>query len=175
MMKNEKLPINTVLLGDIAEVVKELPDNSVNCIVTSPPYFGLRDYQTSEWEGGDSGCDHKPGNQSRANGSTLTGGHNHGGHLLEGYKGEYCPKCGATRIDKQIGLEETPEEYVQKLVEIFRELKRVLRDDGTCWLNLGDSYSGNGNKTGEGEKRALQTETFHGGTAHLEQRLSFTG
>jgi DNA modification methylase len=61
---------------------------------------------------------------------------------MEGFKGNVCLKCGATRKDDQIGLEETPEEYVANLVEVFRELRRVLRDDGTCWLNLGDSYIG---------------------------------
>jgi DNA modification methylase len=72
--------------------MRTLPDKSVHCVITSPPYFGLRDY----------------------------------GH------------------DGQIGLEQTPDEYVAKLVEIFREARRVLRDDGTLWLNLGDSYSGSG-------------------------------
>ena len=71
-------------------MMRTLSDQSVNCCVTSPPYYGLRDY----------------------------------GH------------------DGQIGLEETPEAFVQKLVEVFREVKRVLRDDGTLWLNLGDSYNG---------------------------------
>lgn len=75
--------------GDCIEKLKELPEKSVNCCVTSPPYFGLRDY---------------------------------------GHEG-------------QIGLEPTPDEFVQKLVEVFREVKRVLRDDGTLWLNLGDSYA----------------------------------
>ena len=77
-----------ILNGDCIEMMRTLPEQSVNCCVTSPPYFGLRDY----------------------------------GH------------------DGQIGLEETPEAFVQKLVEVFREVKRVLRDDGTLWLNLGDSY-----------------------------------
>ncbi len=72
--------------------MKTLPEQSVNCCVTSPPYFGLRDY---------------------------------------GHEG-------------QIGLEETPEAFIQKMVEVFREVKRVLRDDGTLWLNLGDSYAGSG-------------------------------
>jgi DNA modification methylase len=70
--------------------IKHLPDNSVNCIVTSPPYFGLRDYG----------------------------------------------------VDGQIGLEDTPEEYVNRIVQLFRECRRVLKDDGTLWLNLGDSYVG---------------------------------
>jgi DNA modification methylase len=55
---------------------------------------------------------------------------------------EVCPKCGATRIDSQIGLEPTPEAYVEKIVAVFAEVWRVLRDDGTCWVNLGDSYAG---------------------------------
>lgn len=75
--------------ADALEALKQLPDKSVNCGITSPPYWGLRDY------------------------------------------GE----------DSQLGLEETPEEYIKKLVAIFKEFKRVLRDDGTLWLNLGDSYN----------------------------------
>lgn len=160
---------NQIILGDVREVVQKLADQSVNCIITSPPYFGLRDYQTATWKGGDGECDHKPGSLSRANGSTLTGGHNHGGHLLEGYK-TTCAKCGAIRIDKQLGLEETPEAYVANLVSVFRELWRVLRDDGTLWLVIGDSYAGSGNRTGEGETRNLSTEKFHGGQYLLQQR-----
>ncbi len=75
--------------GDCKEIMQTWPDQSVNCCVTSPPYFGLRDY---------------------------------------GHSG-------------QIGLEATPDAYVAKLVDVFREVKRVLRDDGTLWLNLGDSYA----------------------------------
>ncbi len=83
------VPVVRVLNGDCREVLKTLPDGSVNCCVTSPPYFGLRDY---------------------------------------GHPG-------------QIGLEPTPEAYVAQMVAVFREVKRVLRDDGTLWLNLGDSYA----------------------------------
>jgi site-specific DNA-methyltransferase (adenine-specific) len=79
-------------LGDCIDSMRQMPDQSVHCCVTSPPYFGLRDY----------------------------------GH------------------DGQIGLEPTPEEFVAKLVEVFREVRRVLRDDGTLWLNLGDSYNSPG-------------------------------
>lgn len=79
-------------IGDCRDILKTLPDKSINCCVTSPPYFGLRDY----------------GN------------------------------------DNQIGLEETPEDYVNEIVQVFREVRRVLRDDGTLWLNLGDSYNGSG-------------------------------
>ena len=82
---------STIFQGDVRDVLKALDAESVQCVVTSPPYWGLRDYG----------------------------------------------------VDKQIGLEETPEEYVTTMVEVFREVKRVLRDDGTLWLNLGDSYYSN--------------------------------
>jgi DNA modification methylase len=81
-----------ILIGDVREQLKQLPDQSVNCVVTSPPYWGLRDY----------------GN------------------------------------DGQIGLEQEPEDFINELVSVFREVKRVLRDDGTLWVNIGDSYSGSG-------------------------------
>jgi DNA modification methylase len=100
--------------GDCIESIRGLPDQSVHTCVTSPPYFGLRDY----------------------------------GH------------------DGQIGLEPTPEEFVAKLVEVFREVRRVLRDDGTLWLNLGDSYasgtkgSGGAGKSTLGPNRDLQNIGF---------------
>jgi DNA modification methylase len=81
-----------IIAGDCIAGLRTIPDASVHCCVTSPPYWGLRDY----------------------------------GH------------------DGQIGLESTPEAYVARMVEVFREVRRVLRDDGTCWLNLGDSYAGGG-------------------------------
>ncbi len=77
-------------MGNVGEMLKSIPDGSMNMCVTSPPYYGLRDY---------------------------------------GHK-------------KQIGLEKTPELYIEKLVEVFREVRRTLRDDGTLWINIGDSYWG---------------------------------
>ena len=129
-----------LLQGDCIEVLQTLPAASVHCCVTSPPYWGLRDYGTATWEGGDPACDHKPGNVSRVGKTTLQGGTATAGHQQEGYHGN-CPKCGAVRIDQQIGLEPTVSEYVEKLVAVFREVRRVLRDDGTLWLNLGDTYA----------------------------------
>jgi DNA modification methylase len=85
----------TTRLGDCREVLRALPDQSVHCCVTSPPYFGLRDYG----------------------------------------------------VAGQIGLESTPDAFVAELVAVFREVRRVLRDDGTVWLNLGDSYSSGGRTT----------------------------
>ena len=93
--------------GDALETLKQMEDESVHCCVTSPPYWGLRDYG----------------------------------------------------VEGQLGLESTPEEYVENMVKVFREVKRVLRDDGTLWLNLGDSYAGSGrgptgrNGIGNQEKR----------------------
>jgi DNA modification methylase len=93
-VKRRRKEMIKILQGNCLDKLKELPDQSVNTCITSPPYWGLRDY------------------------------------------GE----------DKQLGMEDTPEEFVNNLVEVFREVKRVLRDDGTVWLNLGDSYCGTGNK-----------------------------
>ena len=119
-----------VVEGDCLDVLVTLPDGAVQCCVTSPPYWGLRDYKTGRWEGGDAECDHVEMSVGMSDKNTLG---------PDGHR-ETCGKCGAVRVDDQIGLESTPEEYVSKLVSVFREVKRVLRDDGTLWLNLGDSY-----------------------------------
>ena len=91
-MSNIKL-----ILGDCLTELKKLKPESVNCCITSPPYWGLRNYN----------------------------------------------------VEGQLGLEKTPEEYVAKMVEVFREVKRVLKKEGTLWLNLGDSYAGNREKSGK--------------------------
>lgn len=103
----------TILNGDCRDVLKTMADQSVHCCVTSPPYFGLRDY-------------------------------GHGG---------------------QIGLEPTPDEFVNELVQVFREVRRVLRDDGTLWLNLGDSYAGSGKcRWADGNSYATGKQATHKGT-----------
>ena len=86
------IEIDTIYTGDALEVLRGLPDGSVNCCVTSPPYYALRDYG----------------------------------------------------MDGQIGRESSPKEYVSRLTEVFAEVRRVLRPDGTLWLNLGDTYAGRG-------------------------------
>ena len=102
---------NTIINGNSLEVLKSLPDNSIDCCVTSPPYYALRDY----------GC------------------------------------------DGQIGLEETPEKYIESLCDVFSEVRRVLTPEGTLWLNIGDSY--NGNKVGNTEvvknKKVSESNDFH--------------
>ena len=88
------MELDTILCGDSLDVLKALPESSVHCCVTSPPYYGLRDYG----------------------------------------------------MDAQIGREATPEEYISRLTAVFREVRRVLRPDGTLWVNIADSYCGTGSK-----------------------------
>lgn len=157
-----------LLCGDAIDQLRTLPEKSINTCVTSPPYYGLRDYGTAIWKGGDPECPHY--RISKRSDLTSTG-HAHmvdSGHPVGDaiYK-TVCPLCGAVRVDNQIGLEETPEEYIDRLVDVFREVKRVLRDDGILWVNIGDSYAsqrggthqpaetlagGIGGKTVDGEK-----------------------
>jgi len=92
------MELNRIYQGDWIEVMKSWPNEFIQCVITSPPYWGLRDYG----------------------------------------------------VDGQLGLEETPEEYIEKMVAGFREVRRVLRKDGTVWLNLGDSYASNTKGTGGG-------------------------
>lgn len=143
-MRMEK---NVILLGDALEKLKDLEDCSVDMCVTSPPYYALRDYGTGKWVGGDPNCPHY--RESKKSEHTATG-HKRMGELGEAvgdaiYK-TVCPLCGAVREDKQIGLEQTPEEYINRLADVFDEVRRVLKDNGTLWVNIGDSY--NGNKVG---------------------------
>ena len=134
-----------IICGDALTELQRLQDESVHCCVTSPPYWGLRDYGTAKWEGGNNqNCEHQVGRATRG-GLTEFQKNNIGSFGDEAIRqGGTCPHCGAVRIDAQLGLEPTPEEYVGKLVEIFREVKRILRKDGTLWLNLGDTYHGGG-------------------------------
>ena len=120
-----------------------MPDELIQSVITSPPYYGLRDYGTGKWIGGDVNCPHKRTTKIGKTVKTITG---HQGMYDQGsvvgdaiYK-SVCPKCGAVRSDEQLGLEETPELYISSLVSVFAEVHRVLRDDGTVWVNLGDTY-----------------------------------
>lgn len=115
-----------ILEGDCRTVLATLPDRSVQCCVTSPPYYGLRDYG----------------------------------------------------VDGQIGMEQTPDEYVAEMVTVFREVRRVLRDDGVLWLNLGDSYSssskGSGGATEKQSTNAgafFASRKFYGGGAKNKDLL----
>lgn len=135
------MELNKIIQGDSLEELKKLPDESIDCVITSPPYWGLRDYGTGKWEGGSESCEHR--RMSKKSDKTITGHKNFDDMLGVGdaIQKDICNYCGAKRIDQQLGLEKTPEEYVAKLVEIFSEVKRVLKKEGTLWLNLGDSYA----------------------------------
>jgi len=105
-----------IIQGNCLEILKTLDDEIVQCVVTSPPYFALRNYE----------------------------------------------------IDGQIGMEETPEEYILKLVEIFREVHRILKKDGTFWLNIGDSYAGS--NQGVGAKKINPLQFANRGTNFMHDR-----
>lgn len=135
-----------IIIGDVMDGLAQLQDQSVHMCCTSPPYWGLRDYGTGKWEGGnDSACDHRKAvaYSAEARAKSTIGDYSNTGHAQEPYR-SVCGKCGARRTDQQIGLEPTPDAYVARMVAVFREVRRVLRDDGTCWVNLGDSYNGIG-------------------------------
>ena len=130
-----------IKIGNCLDVLKKLPRDYFHTVVTSPPYYGLRDYNTGTWVGGDPNCPHK--RLSKISKDTATGHkgmHEQGNVVGDAIYRQECPICGAKRQDEQIGLELTPQDYVTRLVEVFREVRRTLRDDGTVWLNLGDSY-----------------------------------
>lgn len=120
-----------------------IADRSVHCCVTSPPYWGLRDYGLADWEGGDPGCDHRKR-------TTHIGIHKdfrdpqYLNSVQFAWPGGVCGHCGARQQVAGIGLEPTLSEWLENIVAVGREVWRVLRDDGTWWLNLGDAYVGSG-------------------------------
>ena len=125
-----------ILQGNCIDKIKELDDNSIDCVVSSPPYFGLRDYGTASYENGDDNCKH-----------TITDGvvDNKNNKLIERPKREsdkkHCVKCGAKRIDEQFGLEKTYQDYLANTVKVFETFKPKLKDTATIWWNVGDSYN----------------------------------
>jgi DNA modification methylase len=135
----------TVVQGDCLDVMRGMPDGVVQCCVTSPPYWGLRKYDVQEtvWGGrrdcaheyGDAEPPHHPGQVEQTKWKAAKAA----GSGQTASSGSFCRLCGAWR--GQLGLEPTPTLYVEHLVGIFREVRRVLRDDGTLWLNIGDSYA----------------------------------
>ena len=149
-MKTERMGDATIHTGDVLEVLRTMPDESVHTVVTSPPYWGLRDYgiPPTVWDG-DPECVHDWDEIGRKGGGSHTGIDGLFGRgersqeqhqsVTRASVGAFCRLCGAWR--GCYGLEPTPELYVQHSVQIFREVRRVLRKDGTLWLNLGSSYA----------------------------------
>jgi len=159
-----------------------MPSGSVHCCVTSPPFWGLRDYsrcQCSQHYEDDESTPTEERNTGSVGGPTEK-------NFRQRLPNPNCPICKGTGIiegvkEHQLGLEKTPEEYVQHLVEVFREVKRVLRDDGTFWLNLGDSYWGGGlghsNQTAEEFQEAYPKQGSNRGLAQLsgQERKALSG
>lgn len=131
-----------LVLADARQI--PLTAGCVQCVVTSPPYYALRDYGTGRWTGGDPECAHSGTVQRTAAPGTAKQASNAGANSV---RSGAC-RCGALKIDGQIGLESTPELYVSTLVNVFRDVRRVLADTGVVWLNLGDSYAGSGAGSG---------------------------
>jgi len=123
--------IDQIIHGNTLSVLNTLPSESIDCVITSPPYWGLRSYSTNGqvWSGdngGDNNCKHEWGT------------------------GAYCQLCNAWR--GELGLEPTFQLYIEHLQTIFDEVYRVLKKTGTCWVNLGDSFNGSGNKHTNGKE-----------------------
>jgi len=145
--------------GDAVEVLRGLPAESVQTCITSPPYYGLRDYGTAKWEGGDLECSHRNPTRHQGQGanSQRAGRSNVEEQKGENYRDE-CPLCGARRANVEIGHEPAPAACIARLIEVFREVRRVLRPDGVLFMVIGDSYArdaGKGqHKPGDSGKQA---------------------
>lgn len=194
------MQVDQILQGNALAVLKTVPAESVDMVITSPPYYALRDYGAARWEGGSPDCDHKVRSDPHVESSGLTGGKATVGHQREGYN-LICPRCGAQRVDEsiivwggepgcehdwrtvtvdcgrgpdktkyasaakqvtnagslvyertgdfcqkcgawrgQLGLEPTPQLYIDHLMLIFDEIRRILKPTGSCWVNIADTY-----------------------------------
>ena len=148
--------MNKIEFGDCRETMRKWKEQGIKAqtCVTSPPYYGLRDYGTAKWEGGDLNCEHSISMPTKWNdpkrGIVLRPEVGH-----RGGSSSNCHFCGAKRIDEQLGLEDTPEQYIANMVEVFRCVWDVLEDDGTLWVNIGDSYNGSG---GQGTKPNIMSK-----------------
>jgi site-specific DNA-methyltransferase (cytosine-N4-specific) len=138
--------MNKVFFGDCRDSMRQMAKDGiqVQMCVTSPPYYGLRDYGTAKWEGGNADCDHIEKIQSH---SGQRADRDQTSQIFK-YK-DLCKKCGAVSVDGQIGLERNPQEFIDNLVEVFACVWNILADDGTLWVNLGDSYANNNSNTSE--------------------------
>lgn len=150
------MELNKILEGNSLNVLKNIPDNSIDCCITSPPYWGLRDYGTAKWVGGDINCTHESARiKTRFDYDLSDKQKGNKGTDVKIYK-DTC-KCGATKVDEQLGSEKHFKYFVNNLCCIFDEIKRVMKDTGTCFVNLGDTY--NGNKVGNTSNKGYQENT----------------
>ncbi len=148
---------NKIFVGDAREILRGIPDESVDCVITSPPYWALRDYNTQPlvWDG-DKGCRHEWETMRQKWHSDR--GPNKRKEIfdddfqVEGTTHDVCKKCSAWR--GSLGQEARMELFIKHLCDIFDEIKRVLKNTGTCWVNMGDTYSAT-RWTGNGKGQAM--------------------
>jgi len=148
-MGNTKMKPNTIYQGDAIEVLKTFPEKSIDMLMTSPPYWALRDYGDNNdriWDA-DENCEHnfeevisKFNNDGQKTHKETV--NNACGKMVSGF----CQKCNAWK--GQLGLEPNFDLYIKHLCDIFDEVKRTLKDTGTIWVNLGDTYAGGGGNKG---------------------------
>jgi len=158
--------IDTILQGNALEILKEIPNESIDIVITSPPYWSLRSYKTNPiiWDS-KTGCQHRWVNYTarliHQNQQGIGGALSSHTALKKGLHGwgnspsAFCSKCRAWR--GELGLEPTPGLYIKHLCDILDEVKRVLKGDGSCWLNIADSYGGSLQGFG-GENRTTKTK-----------------
>ncbi|MDD3493657.1 MAG: site-specific DNA-methyltransferase [Dehalococcoidales bacterium] len=149
-------------IGDCRKVLEELEPESIDCVVTSPPYWGLRDYGTEPliWDG-KKDCKHEWGTNTYCPTKCGTQGSTETKKWPKMQKANsnppptrFCSKCGAWK--GQLGLEPGPDLYIKHLCDIFDQIKRVLKPTGTCWVNIGDTYAGSGGAGGDYNEGGLR-------------------
>lgn len=155
-----------VRIGDSRKLIHGLADKSIDCVVTSPPYWGLRDYKTDPLIfDGQPDCEHEWGDaivqkqRGAVNGVTAKVGNQINGvcgtHIQQG---SFCQNCGAWR--GQLGLEPTPELFIMHLLDFFDDVKMKLKDEGNVFINLGDTYAGSG--CGTNDYRTEKSKSING-------------
>jgi len=167
------------------EKIKEIPDSTVDCVISSPPYWALRDYGTGKWVGGNNpNCQHeairhKTRDERKSNAwmeEKLTEG-TYGDEFK--WKARRCPDCNAEYTDLQWGLEPDFKDYLKKLDDLMEQLRRVLKDTGSIWINLGDTYSSSGSGTNSkttglhGKDCKCQTCVATHGTSYYRKGLNY--
>jgi len=151
--------IDPIMIGHVMDTLSGLPDNSVHTAVTSPPYYGLRAYGTDpqEW-GGDPDCRHEWGDVrvKKLRGSTgksTLGGPPKGGRIRSVAQGQWCQHCDAWR--GELGSEPDIDLYLEHLLAVFGAVRRILRPDGSLYVNIADSYASSSNGRSAADTRAL--------------------
>lgn len=166
-----------IICADAREALAAMPEGSVHTCVTSPPYWGLRDYGLPPAVWGEADCEHEWGEESYQRRSNDGGDSGRKQETNAGAVGRdepihhaFCRRCNAWQ--GTLGLEPTPELYVEHIVQVMREVRRVLRDDGTLWLNLGDSYASQATSPHQTERLAVEMQDNSGWTTREQGTMN---